>query len=227
MLILVLLPSLTAPATAGIFFGKKGTKPTPTEHVPELIATLQTSGDENKRVEAVEELRQYDPAQFPQIVPALIEALQSDRKPAVRSEAAASLSKIRPVSPQVGQALEQTLSKDSSMRVRLQARSALLQYHWAGYRAGTKPVETPLPQSKEPPTAIPETKEPPRTATPAVAPTPQPKPAPQPMPPVTAPQPMPTPSGSRPLPVGPDLTPPEKPVPPSEEKKGPDLIPPD
>ena len=36
------------------------------------------------------------------------------------------------------------------MRVRLQARSALLQYHWAGYRSGTKTEVPPLNPTREP-----------------------------------------------------------------------------
>ena len=102
LLTLVLLPSLAAPSPAGIIFGgKKGSK-SPAERVPELINIALTNGDENKRSEAVEELRQYDPGQFPQIVPALIEVLANDKKPGVRAEAAQSLGKIRPVSQQAG-----------------------------------------------------------------------------------------------------------------------------
>src|SRR2546422_696007 len=64
LLTLVLLPSLAASSPAGIIFGgKKPTKP-PTERVPELINIALTSGDENKRSEAVEELRQFDTGQF-------------------------------------------------------------------------------------------------------------------------------------------------------------------
>src|SRR3984957_3351309 len=85
-----------SPASAGIFFGKKA-KPSPAEHVPELIKTLQADGDEHKRCAAAEELRQYDPMQFPEMVPALIEALLNDRKPAVRAESAQTLGKLRPV----------------------------------------------------------------------------------------------------------------------------------
>ena len=39
------------------------------------------------------------------------------------------------------------------MRVRLQARSSLLQYHWAGYRS--KKDDGPVLQSNEPPMAGP------------------------------------------------------------------------
>jgi hypothetical protein len=237
LLTLVLLPTLAAPVSAGIIFGKKGAKTTPEQRVPELINTLMTSGDENKRSEAVEELRQYDSGQFPQIVPALIEVLANDKKPAVRAEAAQSLGKIRPVSQQAGQALEQAL-KDGSARVRLQARSSLLQYHWAGYRNDGKPA-TPPPtvnppavnspaaappapmQVKEPPPVVPSTKEPPLASPPPPAPTTQPPAA---TPPVAR-----TTSAPRPLPTGPEQAPPlpapAKTPPPSEEK-GPDLIPP-
>lgn len=133
---------------AGIFFSKKPAK-NPLERVPELVTILQKDGDEDKRVDAAAELRHFDTSTFPQIVPALIFSLANDTKPSVRAEAAASLSKIRPVSPQVGQALEVATAKDASMRVRIQARSSLLQYSLAGYRAPAKPVSGN--QSDEPP----------------------------------------------------------------------------
>jgi hypothetical protein len=147
---LMLLPIVTGPSRAGIFFNRKK-KPTPNDRVPELLAQVKTDGDESKRAAAAQELRQYDPAQFPMIVPVLIDVLLTDPKPAVRAEAAQSLGKVRPVSQQGGMALEQALSNDSSMRVRLQARSALLQYHWSGYRSVRK--DDLVPQTKEPPLA--------------------------------------------------------------------------
>jgi hypothetical protein len=152
LLIPVLLALLSAQAHAGILFGRKTQKPSPNERVPELLMIVKTDGDEHKRVNAAEELRQYDPKQFPDIVPVLIDVLMHDPKPGVRGEAAQTLSKLRPISQQVGWALEQATSKDPSMRVRLQARSALLQYHWAGYH-GSK--ETPVIQTQEPPLAQP------------------------------------------------------------------------
>src|SRR5450755_3752519 len=133
-LVLLLAPILAAPACAGIFFNKKPDKPNPAERVPELLKVVQADGDEDKRSAAAEELRDYDPAQFPDLVPALIDVLLNDKKPGVRAEAAQSLAKIRPVSDQVGLALEQSLAKDTSMRVRLQARSVLLQYRWSGWK---------------------------------------------------------------------------------------------
>jgi hypothetical protein len=145
--VLLLVMMLPVPATAGIIFGKKTPKPTPQERVPELVKIIQTDGDENKRADAIDELRQYDPVQFPEIVPTLIDALLNDKKPSVRSEAAHSLGKFRPVSQVGGQALETALANDSSMRVRMSARSALLSYQWAGYHSTGK-KEDPLTTTK-------------------------------------------------------------------------------
>jgi hypothetical protein len=151
-LILLLSTLVAVPAQAGIIFGRKKDKPDPKQRVPELVNILKTDKDADKRSRAAEELRTYDPAAFPEIIPALIEALQNDRKIGVRIDAVHSLAKLRPVSSVVGEALEQAVAKDSSMRVRLQARSALLQYHWAGYRSKKNEVP-PLNTSREPPLA--------------------------------------------------------------------------
>jgi HEAT repeats len=147
----VLLPILLSPAYAGVIFGKRNKKPTPFERVPELLGQVKSDGDESKRAAAAQELRQYDPAQFPMIVPVLVDVLLTDKKPGVRAEAAQTLGKMRPVSQQAGMALEQALNNDPSMRVRLQARSSLLQYHWSGYRSVRK--DDLVPQTKEPPLA--------------------------------------------------------------------------
>lgn len=153
-LVMMLGVASMGPVQAGVingslFFGKKPVK-NPVERVPELIGILKTDGDEDKRADAASELRQFDPVTFPVIVPVLIDALTNDKKPSVRAEAAISLSKIRPVSPLVGQALENSVSKDASMRVRIQARSSLLQYNLAGYRSAPKNIESAI-QSGEPP----------------------------------------------------------------------------
>lgn len=192
----LLLVPLVAPSQAGIIFGRKKDKVDPRQRVPELIVALKADKDGDKRLRAAEELREYDPAMFPEVIPALIEALNSDAKAGVRIEAAHSLSKLRPVSPVVGEALEQAVSKDESMRVRLQARSALLQYHWAGYR-GKKAEVPPLNTTREPPLGE---KGPPVIDTSRPAPTPVPppdqKPAPQPVikPVPATPVPVPAPS---------------------------------
>ena len=137
---------------AGVIFNRHA-KTNPAQRLQEVISTLQTDPSETKREAAAEELRQFDASTNAEIVPVLIQALQNDPKAGVRLEAAQSLGKIRPVSQQAGTALEQALAQDNSMRVRWQARTALWQYHLAGYRgrkvdppvgAGTTTQEPPL-----------------------------------------------------------------------------------
>jgi HEAT repeats len=199
LLVLLLLVTLPLPAPAGIIFGKKTPKPTPQERVPELLKIIKTDGDENKRAAAVEELRQYDPAQFPDIVPTLVDALLNDKKPSVRSEAAHSLGKLRPVVQVGGQALEMALANDSSMRVRMSARSALLSYQWNGYHSNGK-KDDPLTATKEPPLADSQNKGP-ELSPPAVIPA---RMTPVPQPPLPA-APVPVPSPVQSEPKGPDL----------------------
>ena len=152
LLALLLVPLIAPPGWAGVLFGRKKDRPDPKARVPELVAALKADKDADKRAAAAEELREYDPAVFPEIVPALIAALNGDASSSVRIESAHSLSKLRPVTATVGEALEQAVAKDSSMRVRLQARNALLQYHWAGYK-GKKTDVPPLSATREPPLA--------------------------------------------------------------------------
>lgn len=146
----VLMAVLCNATSAGLFF-KRQPKADPKERVPTLVSTLKTDPDENKRSEAAKELREYDPAAFPEIIPVLIETLQQDPKPAVRSEAAESLGKLRPVSLEVGAALEQAAAQDPSMRVRLQARSSLWAYHFAGYRSPKGNEAPPSPAAPDAP----------------------------------------------------------------------------
>jgi hypothetical protein len=220
---LVLAVLFAAPASAGILFNRKPDKPDPAQRVSELIGVVKTDGDESKRIEAAEELRQYDPATFPDVVPALLDALQNDKKPGVRAEAGLTLSKLRPVTTQVGIALEQSVAKDASPRVRLQVRGALMQYRWSGYKGApkddmptAKPKEPPAAQTKEPPLAPPSAKEP--KPAPAQAP-----PAAPPLAPASNTANPPSPSTTaKPLPTGP-----AKPAtPPVVEEQGPELIPP-
>jgi len=149
VLMVVAVPAFAGPI-ADLF--KKAPKPKPEERVPQLLITVKTDQDEHKRSQAAEELRQFDPAVFTDIVPTLIDVLRNDKSAGVRVEAIQSLGKLRPVSTEVGQALEQA-EKDSSMRVKIQARSSLLQYHLAGYHSPKKIDSPPVLQSGEPPLA--------------------------------------------------------------------------
>ncbi|HLN30369.1 MAG TPA: HEAT repeat domain-containing protein [Gemmataceae bacterium] len=151
-LLAFLLPVLlTLPARAGVLFGKHA-KPNPAERVPQLVLTLKTDKDEDKRSSAAKELRDYDPASFPEIVPVLTDALQHDQKPSVRAEAAQSLGRIRPISQQVGWVLEEA-TRDAAIRVRLQARTSLMNYRLAGYHPAKPPepvAATPAAQGVPP-----------------------------------------------------------------------------
>jgi hypothetical protein len=141
VLALLAAARMTIPAEAGIF--GKSTKVKPEERVPQLLAILKTDPDERKREAAAKELRDFDAGAFPGMVPALVGALLGDSKVGVRVEAAETLGKVRPVSPAAGQALEQALANDASVRVRLQARRSLLSYRLHGYQSKGKPDAAP------------------------------------------------------------------------------------
>jgi len=214
-LVPLMITGLTSPASAGIIFGKKPPKPPPEKRVPELLVIVKIDGDESKRVAAVEELRQFDTKAFPEIVPTLIDVLLTDKKPSVRSAAAHTLGKLRPVSQQVGLALEHARDKDPSARVRMQARSSLLGYHWAGFWSSPSSLkhEGPSPpKTTEPPLAPPLQPVAPPMMAPMPAPAPQPILAPPPvstpMQPPAAPITSTTPGMLQPLPKGPELGPP-------------------
>src|SRR5262249_22823962 len=135
------------------FFSKKknNPKPSPAELVAQYITTLKADQDESKRETAAAELRHFDPKTYPEVIPVLIETLQNDPRPAVRMEAAQSLGRM-PVSQQAGWALEQAAAKDSSFRVRTQARTSLLLLKVKGYRSDSKPQEEHSPpQGQQPP----------------------------------------------------------------------------
>jgi hypothetical protein len=129
--------SYQAPA---IFQGQN-TQPSPNEKVSQLIVSVKTDKDEDKRSDAAHDLRDFDPAKNPEIIPILIDVVQNDTKASVRAEAASTLAKFRPVSQEVGMALEHA-TKDASFRVRWQARSSLMSYRLAGYRSSSKPDES-------------------------------------------------------------------------------------
>ena len=192
-----------APAPGQGFFSKKKTnKPSPAERLSQLITTLKTDQDEAKREDAAAELRQFDPKTYPEVIPVLIECLQNDPRPAVRMEAAQSLGRL-PVSQQAGWALEQAASKDSSTRVRLQARSSLWYLKARGYRSEGKPPEDPNPPPKAntPPSLVPV----PKTTRPGATP------AETPPPPLAIPPGVPQPSGpAKAGDRGPDLLPPDR-----------------
>jgi HEAT repeats len=129
---------VTATDSSAQWFGAKKAKTPPQQRVPELIVALKSEKDYHKRADAAEELRQYDPKEFPEITAALIDALQSDSMTSVRIEAAKSLGRLRPISVPAGQALEKAAADDASFTARLQAEASLVYYRLSGYHAPKK-----------------------------------------------------------------------------------------
>jgi hypothetical protein len=141
---------LAGPAQAGIF--RKSPKPDPAVHVPALIQTLKDKDkDEKARAAAASDLRDYDAKAFPDVLPALIEALATDPSTSVRSKAAEAIGKVRPISPEAGYALEQAIDNDKSFQVRFSARTAIVQYRFLGFIGAGKGEMTV--QTAEPPLA--------------------------------------------------------------------------
>lgn len=162
LLLTVAVVAVSAAPSEAQLFGSKKNKTPPQQRVPELLVIVQQDKDSHKRSDAAEELRQYDPNQFPEIVPVLIGVLQNDASTSVRIEAATSLGRIRPISVPAGQALEKASSSDSNLRVRLQAHTSLAYYQLSGYHApknkevATAPATGPAlkgPTTAEPPLA--------------------------------------------------------------------------
>jgi hypothetical protein len=155
LLITVAVAAMPVPARAGIIFNRHP-KPNPAQRVPDLVNTARSDQDDRKRGSAVQELRDYDPNAYPEIVPTLIDVARRDQRSSNRLEALHSLAKMRPVSAAAAQAIQQASENDNSIRVRFQARTLLWQYHISGYR-GAKPQEAPAagPKTDEPPLADP------------------------------------------------------------------------
>jgi hypothetical protein len=155
LLIIAMFVLAAQTATAGVFFNRHP-KTNANDQVPVLIGTVKTDPDDHKRSTAAQQLRDYDPAAHPEVVPILIDVAQHDPKPGVRSEAVQSLAKLRPISQEAGQAIEQVAEHDASLRVRLQAKTALWQYKLNGYHTlDKKDVPSPSATSNEPPLADP------------------------------------------------------------------------
>ena len=226
--------TLAGSASAGLF----SRKPKPSsQRAGELIGILRNDPTESKRAAAADELGSYDLKTYPEIVPPLLQAL-NDPAAEVRAQAVQTLGKLRPVSQEIGMALEQAHTSDSSTKVRNQARSTLWSYHLAGYRSPknpepkgptlpNQPTGPPLSTTQEPPLAD----RAPVPTPPAPPPPPPPKrlgPAPV-MPPAQPPKLQPpAPAVARPMPSAPILVPSQPPVlvPPPVEDLGPTVSPP-
>jgi hypothetical protein len=209
-LLAIVVFALAVPPAKAISLFSRRPKVDPAQRVPELINTIRTSHEERKRIAAVEELRQYDAAAFPQIVPLLTDLLKNDPSVSVRAEAAHSLGRLRPATPAAAEALD-AATHDPALRVRWQARSALLFYPAPSpppsVAAKTDSQKPPAPVVVDSPTTVP--------ANPVLLPVPNQS---SPISPAAAPLQTPAPNIARPLPRGPETAPPPA--------SGPELAPP-
>src|SRR5260370_38518322 len=85
-----------------------------------------------------------------------MDVLEKGKKRKGRMEVLNGLHRGRPVSQPAGQAIEHAASSDEALRVRLQAKTALLKYHLAGYSSSNKNEPSVLhPTHQAPPPADP------------------------------------------------------------------------
>ena len=137
----------------------------PVERMEKLLETLKSDRKEDQRVKAIEELGKLASAEFPEVVPALIDALIRDASTAVRKSAIRTLAGIEPETYEIKDALEQAVKQDKAWTVRQTARFALFRYKpkdeppttsGPKQRNTSKPTSTgKVPATKTPPRATP------------------------------------------------------------------------
>ncbi len=153
LLLLVILPGMLSAGPILDLFSRKP-KVDPATRVPVVVALVINDKDERIRTASVDELATFDPKQFTDIYPTLIHAIQNDASATVRLSAANAIGKLRPISQDVGYALEQVEANDASAKVKSAATAALRTYKVLGYNAG-KTVDPKSDQTEEPPLASP------------------------------------------------------------------------
>jgi hypothetical protein len=122
--------------------------------VKQLVATLQSDTDIDRRKAAAEELRSHDPRNNPDLIPALITAVQKDPSPAVRTLAAETIGLYKSLYPAAAAALDSAEKNDPDVGVRTAAKNALWQYHLNGFKSPAVVAST-TGQTSEPPLATP------------------------------------------------------------------------
>lgn len=127
-------------------------KPDPSLKVKQLVATVQSDIDVDRRKSAIVELRTHDPRTNPDIISSLINTLHKDPSPDARALAAETIGGYRSVFTTAANALESAELNDPDKTVRAAAKSALWQYGLNGYRVA---APTATPSSVEPPLAKP------------------------------------------------------------------------
>lgn len=122
--------------------------------IKQLVATLQSDPDTDRRKLAAETLRTLDPRNNADVIPTLVSCLQNDPHAGVRAIAAESLGAIKSIYPTAGAALESSEKSDPDANVRTMAKAALWQYHLNGYKTPTSTAASLPSQTGEPPLAV-------------------------------------------------------------------------
>ncbi len=122
--------------------------------VKQLVATLQSDPDTDRRKAAAEAIRTIDSRNNADVIPTLVATLQNDPNAGVRSIAAESLGAIKAIYPAAGAALEASEKSDPDANVRAVAKAALWQYHLNGYKTPSNSTVGTLNQTGEPPFAV-------------------------------------------------------------------------
>ena len=140
----------------GLFKRKSSAPATPPKSdgslkIKQLVATLQSDPDTDRRKVAAETLRTLDPRNNTDVIPALVNTLQNDPSAGVRAIAAESLGSIKSVYPLAGSALENSEKSDPDANVRALAKAALWQYHINGYKTPTSTSASLPNPTGEPP----------------------------------------------------------------------------
>lgn len=127
-------------------------KADPSARIKQLVATVQSDPDVDRRKAAVGELAGHDPRTSPEVVTALVYSLQKDPSPDIRTKAAETLGGYRNVYTTAATALETAEASDPDRGVRAAAKSALWHYGLNGYKASAGNASN---QTAEPPLAKP------------------------------------------------------------------------
>lgn len=162
-LCLAAVAALAVASSAGAIdfgFGLLKKRPnTPTSQPPkndpnlklkQLLATVQSDPDIDRRKAAAEELKAADPRANGDLLPVLVGAMRKDPSPAVRLAAVEAVGGMKPTVA-AGAALEAVERGDPDDAVRAAARAALAQYQGSGSRSASPSIG----QTAEPPFARP------------------------------------------------------------------------
>lgn len=122
---------------------KEPSRSTPSERLEQLLHILKNDRQEERRSKAASELGTFPSQEFPEIVPALIDALVRDESSSVRKTLVKTLADIEPATHEVKDALDQAVKQDKTWSVRQVARLAA----WR-YKPKDEPINVPGPRTR-------------------------------------------------------------------------------